>query len=656
MHAEPDEAPARRSTRRGRRWLPWLPVIGCALIVIVLGFAKVSGSSAAVYGLGNRPDAGQVRPIRTDEYLQRTPLVMRQAQLDFPTTMQVGMGTHSTAVLSDLPVKAWTALLRPQTLPYFVFDVERAFAFEWWLVLTAPFLGVYAVVLSLTRRVGLASFTGAAVALSPAALWWAIPSMGMSIGWSSACAAALLAAGRARRRPAAIAFALAAGYAMAALTLLLYIPWILPLTLVFASVVIGSWLGRDIRPTKATLLTILGVAGGTALVLVTAFVLRERDAISAIMGSAYPGARRNPAGEGSLATLFSAPFDTFAGATPLATVNGTNQSDTAVGLMLWIPVLLAEGTLWGWRRSADQVRRVLALLMIVLLALLAWCVLPVPSWVGGILKFDLVLSTRMYLPLTVGGLLLIALFVHVRQTERGAGIDVAAGKADRFRMAAGVLAALTAWAGLALRVNSLAISRTWITVLALLVAVIAYLVLTGRTTAAMVSVLALTSFSSLRINPVQVGMQPLVAAPLIEQIDAVRALQPDRDGTWLLAGTDINGYGPLAASGVPLTSGLSLYADQNAWAVLDLEDDDEPSWNRFGRVEFGIFPDATETRISTPVADVITVEIGACRPELAELGVAYVVTHERIDSPCLTQILPDPTTTDRFWVYELVPL
>ena len=34
----------------------------------------------------------------------------------------------------------------------------------------------------------------------------------------------------------------------------------------------------------------------------------------------------------------------------------------------------------------------------------------------------------------------------------------------------------------------------------------------------------------------------------------------------------------------------------------------------------------------------------------------FMVTHERIDSPCLDQILPDPTTTDRFWVYELVPL
>jgi UDP-N-acetylglucosamine--N-acetylmuramyl-(pentapeptide) pyrophosphoryl-undecaprenol N-acetylglucosamine transferase len=47
------------------------------LVVCVLGTAKVNGSSVSLYG-DNAPAAGQARPIRSDEYLTRTPLAIHE--------------------------------------------------------------------------------------------------------------------------------------------------------------------------------------------------------------------------------------------------------------------------------------------------------------------------------------------------------------------------------------------------------------------------------------------------------------------------------------------------------------------------------------------------------------------------------------------------
>ena len=59
------------------------------------------------------------------------------------------MGDHDLAVVSDLPTGGWETLLRPHTLPYHVFGLERAFAFEWWIsFLALPAIGVYILALA----------------------------------------------------------------------------------------------------------------------------------------------------------------------------------------------------------------------------------------------------------------------------------------------------------------------------------------------------------------------------------------------------------------------------------------------------------------------------------------------------------------------------
>ena len=80
-------------------------------------------------------------------------MVVRQSNTGFTKASDVGMGVHDVGVLLDFPVRSYAAVVKPHSWPYFVLDVERAFALEWWLTVFGPFLGVYAVFCFYLERV-----------------------------------------------------------------------------------------------------------------------------------------------------------------------------------------------------------------------------------------------------------------------------------------------------------------------------------------------------------------------------------------------------------------------------------------------------------------------------------------------------------------------
>jgi len=172
-----------------------------ALVVFVLGGLGLSGSSASLYA-GPTGDggliAGRARDLRSDEWWVRTPLVARQTALDLPDRDRIGIGEHDMAVVSDLPTRGWETLLRPHTLPYRVFGLERAFALEWWMSFFAlPAIGVYVLALALGVRPLTAAMVALIVAWSPFVQWWTSSWTG-TIGYATLAGAAFVAAARVR--------------------------------------------------------------------------------------------------------------------------------------------------------------------------------------------------------------------------------------------------------------------------------------------------------------------------------------------------------------------------------------------------------------------------------------------------------------------------
>jgi hypothetical protein len=116
-------------------------LITAGLFLIYLGASvvKLNGSSTALWqDLADQQPAkagviaGKPKDIRSDEWLVHTPWIWSQAKRipAFPTTNR-NVGNGVAPLLTNLPVRHWTMLFRPQMWGFFVFDLERAYAFNW---------------------------------------------------------------------------------------------------------------------------------------------------------------------------------------------------------------------------------------------------------------------------------------------------------------------------------------------------------------------------------------------------------------------------------------------------------------------------------------------------------------------------------------------
>ena len=114
-------------------------IAGLILLYVGASVAKLNGSSTALWqDLADQQPAkagviaGTPKDVRSDEWLVHTPWIWSQAKQvpAFPTTNR-NVGNGVAPLLTNLPVRHWTMLFRPQMWGFFFFDLERAFAFNW---------------------------------------------------------------------------------------------------------------------------------------------------------------------------------------------------------------------------------------------------------------------------------------------------------------------------------------------------------------------------------------------------------------------------------------------------------------------------------------------------------------------------------------------
>jgi hypothetical protein len=212
--------------------------------------------------------------------------------------------------------------------------------------------------------------------------------------------------------------------------------------------------------------------------------------------------------------------------------------------------------------------------------------------------------------------------------------------------------AVSLWAGWAMRIDGEPVPRLGVVLLALAATGAAALVVSGRGVAGLALAVVLTLFSTARINPVQVGLGPLLDAPLMQQIERV---DPGlRELPWLEDGEADDAVGVLNASGVPLLSGLSWYPDDASWLRIDPDREHVDLWNRLAHVRFDLTPDDAPLQITLPYPDVLLLVGGVCSDGIRALRPGVVVTDQPMDVPCLDLVEPAPTRPGELLLYRYV--
>lgn len=604
-----------------RKYLNYLPVVILLSLVVFLTAAKVNQSSAGVY---ENPKTGQGifgadRPIRSDEWLVRLPWLLSQEARDFDTKM-VTAGTHEPAITYDLPSKDFALVTKPHLLPYFVFDINRAIAAEWWILIFGSAIATYLLLVSLGVRRSLSFPLSLFMAFSPGLHWWTVNSSFSIVLYGALGGAVFIRALQAEKTSKCIALSLLAGWLFSCAAVVLYPPFQIPTLVLIALLLLVEMRSRYSSDRQKSIYVVV-ISGIIFLTLTTAFLIIYGDGLSATATTVYPGSRRSTSGDINLASLFGVPFDLFASRSVSGVVNGLNQSENASTFLLALPVLFLLPFRSGAHQVLESQRQFLCVATAWFVVLLAWMFLPLPDIFGKATLLNRVPPDRIKPSLSFVCVVVVALFLDKY-------IDSFSRKQRLIAVAYfGVITLIT---GTYYSVNDIQLSNSDIFKYGLLWFIPTVLIFCFSKRIGLWALVLVALFTSLNINPIHRSVRPLYENSIRSEILRVDPLLSEN---WVTFSGSPQIRGLMVASGAQVMSAVSPYPDNLFWKQFDPESRFKDQWNRYGHVQFVSIKGPT--RIVSTQADVITVEIDIC----SVLNSKTLLIESAIEAlPCLEKI------------------
>lgn len=649
--AHPPEGDAARH-RRAWRWALF-PVVVLGILITMVGL-DLNGTSISAFS--DTPSehgllAGEPIGIRGDEFLLETPNALSSVQRGLPVTAWIGLSEVDQAVAAGGgPALDWSTILKPQDWGFIVLDESRGLSWNWWFPFAVSLWGTFALIGVITRRPALAAALALVATFTPYSAWW-LPAV--LVGYASLAGAAILGAWVARGTRLAAALAVGAGLSAGALAMVLYPPWQYSLALLVVTICLGFALDRRVPWRRVLWTSAIAVAmAGTALLVWT---LQHSAAIAAIASTYYPGQRRTTAGGGSLAVLLDAPLNFWmvgdAGASLGAGGEGGQFSNLSEASSSWFPfsvvVLIAAGAIaLAWRvqrirRSDDRLPTtegvrpshepvwMLGLTSAFIAVLLAWTFLPLPGWLGIITQLQRVQPSRTTLALGLAALLLVAVATTVRVKPRIWSLPWLAAAA----IVGGIA---TVWSAENLPWNPELVPTMLAGVSGFVLTALFAALLSRRLVmpaAALLAVYAFVSWSL--VNPLQHGISPLSADPLVRELRTVA--NADANPRTLVFG-DLATVARVRAAGFQSVSGTTPYPDADLMRELAPEQD--ALWNNYAQYEWTPAPANSTPHIERVSGSMMRLSISPCDPVVAErTEPGWVVAEVALDGyACLTPL------------------
>lgn len=573
------------------------------------------------------PWFGQAREIRSDEWRILTQLAIGQVNHDPPLPVvnhNVGSDGQNMLVvgMTGVPVAHLSALARPATWGFFMFDLRRALAWHWWL----PFFGCFAALWLLLMRMFRIDWRLAAV------LAVTMPAAPYSVAFSGHPAYALffpvlgvLAADwalRERRMAIAALGGATLGWSIAGFALLLYPAWQISLAYVLGPFAIAAFIAhrQDYRLGRAQVVA-AAVAVAVAALLLAAWWLAARDAVATIAATVYPGQRATSVG-GDIDPWFLikgllSPVTMYADSPMM------DQSDAGSFIFLLPPLAVAAVMTWIGARRVDAVAAVLLGFVALALAYLYGGFHPT---LAELTLWGRTTSYRLDLALGLAQTLLLGWLV-------AAGPRIKLAEQPRSRMIAIVTAVATAAYALAMfRALPVRISATLSPPVILLsclgLGVVSYLLLRQRFVPAIGIYCAWMVGTAMPFNPLSQGPTAVSAAGGLAPIAADRQPWPDQRRVAIL---DEHGWTVTAvAAGVPVVNTVMYYPQPSLWRALDPTGQQRTLYNRYQHL---LFDSAALTtgpahQIDSQRLDAVRVTLDPGRFDFRLLGAAWVLTAE----------------------------
>lgn len=562
-------------------------------------------ASSSIVEMKSTNIMGQDQPIRSDEWMIQTPLAIAQYNHDpqFPVVnMNVGEDGQNMMVTSmtSVPIAHITALAKPATWGFFVFDLRRALAWNWWFPIVGCFLALAFVLNRLSGTHWKQGFLFSALfCCAPYVVAWSFwPAYTVFFPCMIfLCALQILHTSSVSRL---IPLGVLLGIALAGFVFILYPPWQVSVGYVFVAVTVGIVI-RDRLYSRITPSRVLAylVAAGVAGIIVGAWWLDASETVQAMAQTVYPGQRLTVGGTATLPLILRG----FTNIPTLLQLNSmmSNQSEIASFYYLLLP-LAALVLLRAVQNSLSALEWSLTVICGVLLYYM-FIGFPV-----ALAKYSLWGSSSPYradLALGLASLILTHLLLNKSNQPAEA--------TQTTRIFAFFVA--VAWAYVVYRCLNLLDSTltsgmsSSLTILILFItAALSYTLITNQFRSFIMMALGLSLASTMSFHPVNIAPSevrlrpepPATSSTLASALKGKRVVVMESNMPAMF----------LIASGVSVVNGVNYVPQRTLWKRMDPENKDQKIYNRYQHLAFTGVPPADGTyQLSNPHPDIVMVNL-----------------------------------------------
>jgi hypothetical protein len=609
-------------------------VFGAALFLVFLVLLSlgITGSSLRL-GVKSTPFIhsdginiwGQDQPIRSDEWLVSTPLIIAQYnhQPRFPiVNKNLGEDGQNMLIASGAPVAHISSIAKPITWGFFLFDLRRALSWHWIFPIFACLFALWGLVTLLSPGNWRYSFLIALwFILSPyVGAWSETPANNVFFpSFALLCAIVIL---KSQNKYLLLALSCLLGVTLAGYVLVLYPPWQVSLAYVFVALAFGVVVRDKLYKNFNTfrLLSYL-LAIIIACLILWRWWSDTNDAIQAISNTIYPGQRTTAPGGGYTF------LDLLRGFTNIVTLHKigggySNQCEIASFLYMLLPIVF----LFIFRLCQKSIGAIEIALALVIGFILYYMFIGVPVIVANFSLWGRVTPQRADIALGLSYILLCGVLLSSKQKPIS---DKASIKFLAFIVA-------VIWAAMTISVLSYLDPGVLVGFtpgveigMFFIVIFIGYWLTRGKfrefiSLNLLLSVATIGAFNPINIAPNNISVSSYINDIVDKQLNTavskrILALETQIPAMYLLA------------SGLPVVNGVFYFPQHSLWERLDKPHTELKKYNRYQHLSFcGGFVENTDNfRIESPHSDIVIVVVDLERFDFRKTGASLITAPKK---------------------------
>ena len=591
--------------------------------------------------------AGKPRFIRMDEWMISSTGAVGQYNAGMPIK-NGSVGELNAPVVWGLPVKDISTALRPSLWSYFVFDVERAFAFSWNFNIFFFLISTFLLFMLLTKSNFWLSVTGTFfIFFSGGLQWWSyfIGNYMLYLNGMFISFAYLLY--NKKRWPMIIA-GVAFIFSAYGFIFNLYPPFQVPLLYLYLFLFAGFLLQKKNFQTIKEDWRLKTIVFSVSLVILVLFTYHYynlvKDTYTMMLNTVYPGRRFSTGGALRDGKVFAEFFGIFI--TDTHTPIQWQNICEASGFIMFFPIVFyAMGYYYFKTKKTDPL---LISISIFLLIGLLYVLLGFPAFLSRITLFSMSPDFRTLPIVGVANCFLFICYIGSNKMEI---------KKERFSwIELGALAAATLIFMLIVTTQINKATETFFTSkqvgVAITLIVISYLLTRYKNfrfvKPALLILLIGMVIPNANVNPVTIGLAPILENPLV--IDSKEIHDKDPSARWALFG-NMRLTHLLKANGIDMFNCVKLVPPMKDMKVLDPTGKFDSVYNRYAWMSmnskefagyYGVnWNDTVLLRRPEGYQDGYTIYMDPCSPKFKQLGVKYFVfdtVPSQNETRCMTRL------------------